>query len=316
MRTLIIGSGGYIGAACARAMRAAGHEVSGLARSAEAEARLSKDGYGALRGDLTNVEELARGILAFDAVLYTPRVTFAEEGESLGSLVKAFEGTGKTFIFTTGTGVMNIESPLGEWRHETFGEGDAFKTVPWIQQRVEVENNFLSASQCGVRAMLLRPPHVWGHGNSTLVRGLVEGFRKTGEVNYIGYGLHQYASVHVDDLGEASRLVLERGESGGAYNAVGGEVNLITLARATAKLLGCEARSISLDEAKKIWGDWMAPNLYAMACPARGPKMRALGWVPQHQDIEVDIREGGYETIEVGESFDVATQKRLGVLKS
>lgn len=316
MRTLIIGSGGYIGSACARAMRAAGHEVSGLARSEEAHARLGKDGYGALRGDLSNIETLAHDVLTFDAVLFTPRVSFAEEAQSLRPLVNAFEGTGKTFIYTSGTGVMNIESPLGEWRHETYNEGDVFKTVPWIQQRVEVENKFLSAAQSGVRAMLLRPPHVWGHGNSTLLRGLVEGYRKTGEVNYVGYGLHQYASVHVDDLGEVSRLVLERGEAGGTYNAVGGEVNLLTLARAIAKVLSCEARSISLDDAKKIWGDWMAPNLYAMACPARGPKARALGWVPQHQDIEVDIREGGYENIEVGESFDVATQRRLGVIKS
>lgn len=316
MKTLIIGSGGYIGSACARAMRVAGHEVSGLARSAEAEARLHSDGYGALRGDLSSIAELARDILAFDAVLYTPRVTFAEEGLSLGPLVKALEGTGKTFIYTSGTGVMNIESPLGEWRHETFGEGDKFVTVPWIQQRVEVENTFLGAARRGVRAMLLRPPHVWGHGNSTLVRGLVEGYRKTGEVNYIGYGLHQYASVHVDDLGEIGRLVLERGEAGGTYNAVGGEVNLVTLARATAKLLGCEARSISLDEAKKIWGEWMAPNLYAMACPARGPKARALGWAPRHHDIEADIREGGYEHIQPGESFDAATQRRLGVAKT
>jgi nucleoside-diphosphate-sugar epimerase len=316
MKTLIIGSGGYIGSACARAMRAAGHEVSGLARNAEIEARLAKDGYGALRGDLSDIAPLARAVLAFDAVLYTPRVTFAEEGQSLGPLVAAFKGTGKTFIYTSGTGVMNIESPLGEWRHETFSEGDAFTTLPWIQQRVEVENKFLSEAQRGVRAMLLRPPHVWGHGNSTLVRGLVEGYRKTGEVNYVGLGLHQYASVHVDDLGEISRLVLERGEAGGVYNAVGGEVNLITLARATAKLLGCEARSVTLDEAKKIWGDWMAPNLYAVACPARGPKARALGWAPQHHDIEVDIRKGGYEAIEVGEDFDAATQKRFGVIKS
>ena len=77
MRTLIIGSGGYIGAACANAMRAAGHDVSGLARNADVEARLRRDGYGALPGDLSDIARLSRGILDFDAVLYTPRVTFA-----------------------------------------------------------------------------------------------------------------------------------------------------------------------------------------------------------------------------------------------
>lgn len=315
MRTLIIGCGGYIGSACASAMRAAGHEVSGLARTAEIETRLRKDGYGALRGDLSNVGPLAREILNFDAVLYTPRVTFAEEGMSLDPLVAALEGTDKAFIYVSGTGVMMFETPLGEWRPETFKETDPFIPLPWIQQRVDVENKFLSAARRGVRAMLVRPPHVWGHGNSTLVRGLVEGYRKTGEVNYVGYGLQPYANVHVDDLGELGRLVLEHGVPGGVYNAVGGETNFRSLARATARLLGCEARSISLDEAKKIWGEWMAPNLYAMSCPARGPQAMALGWVPKHLDIEVDVFEGGYQHIQLGESFDLATQKRLGVIK-
>ena len=50
-------------------MKAAGHEGSGLARSPEAEARLRKDGYGALRGDLGNIDALARDILSFEAVL-------------------------------------------------------------------------------------------------------------------------------------------------------------------------------------------------------------------------------------------------------
>ena len=313
MRTLIIGSGGYIGTACASAMRAAGHDVSGLARSADVEARLRGDGYGALAGDLSDIVRLSRDILDFDAVLYTPRVTFAEEKQSLQPLVDALEGTGKTFIFVTGTGVMAINAHLGEWRPEIFTETGLFVALPFMQQRVDVENRVLDAANRGVRAMVLRPPHVWGHGASTLVRGLVECYRRRGDVCYVGYGLQPYAHVHVDDLGELSRLVLERGVPGGVYNAVGGETDFRTMARATAKLLGCEARSITIEETKAIWGDWMGPILYGTSCPARGPQAWALGWTPRHFDIEVDILEGGYENVQLDESFDAATQRRLGV---
>jgi nucleoside-diphosphate-sugar epimerase len=311
---LIIGSGGYIGAACASAMRAAGHEVSGLARDAGVAARLQGDGYGVLPGDLSDIGRLARDILEFDAVLYTPRVTFAEEKVALMPLVEALEGTGKAFIFVTGTGVMSVNARQGEWRPEVFTETDTFVPLPWIQQRVDVENRFLSAAERGVRAILLRPPHVWGYGGSTLVRGLVECYRRRGDVCYVGYGLHPYAHVHVDDLGELSRLVLERGVAGGVYNAVGGETNFRTMARATAQLLGCEARSVDIEESKAIWGDWVGPNLYATSCPARGPQARALGWTPKHIDIEVDVLGGGYDEAELGESFDAATRRRLGAV--
>ncbi|MGD9796312.1 MAG: NAD-dependent epimerase/dehydratase family protein [Acidimicrobiia bacterium] len=288
--------------------------MSGLARDEQIAARLTRDGYGAVRGTLTEIDVLVSQIVDFDAIVYTPRVSFAEEGQALGPLVGSLEGTGKAFVFVTGTGVMAVNAHRGEWRHEIFAEDDPFVALPWMQQRVDVENAFLTAAQRGVRAMLLRPPHVWGHGNSTLVRGLVEGYRKTGEVNYVGHGLHTYAHVHVDDLGELGRLVVERGVAGGVYNAIGGESDFRTMARATARLLGCEARSITVDQTRAIWGEFMGPILFATSCPARGPRARELGWVPQHVDIEVDIAGGGYEHVQLGESFDLATQKRLGVI--
>jgi len=314
VRTLIIGSGGYIGSAMARSLRAGGHDVFGLARDGTIAERLARDGYGSVQGQLTQVDALADRLQDFDAIIYTPRVTFAEEGQALGPLVASVEGTGKAFVFVTGTGVMAVNAHDGAWRHEIFTEDDPFVALPWMQRRVDVENEFLTAARRGVRAMLLRPPHVWGHGNSTLIRGLVEGYRKTGEVNYVGHGLHTYAHVHVDDLGELGRLVVERGVAGGVYNAVGGECDFRTMARATARLLGCPARSISVDDTRAIWGEFMGPILFATSCPARGPRARELGWTPPRFDIEDDIARGGYEHIEIGESFDVATQKRLGVI--
>lgn len=313
MHTLIIGAGGYIGSAIARAVKQAGHEVSGLGRDAEVEARLRRDGYGALRGDFSDLPRLAESLLAFDAVVYTPRVSFAEEGASLDTLLGALEGTGKTFVYISGTGVMNITTPNGEWRPETYGETDPFTPEAWIQHRVDVERRFLSSAERGVRAMLLRPSHVWGHGGSTIFSALFDGIRRTGSAGYVGMGLNQFAHVHVDDLAELCRLVLERGQAGGVYNAVAGEMNTRAYARAAAEVMRCPTRSLTMDEAKAIWGEWMAPALFGMACPARGPQALALGWTPQHLDPDVDIREGRYQDSTATAEFEAATRRRLGV---
>jgi len=313
MKTLIFGAGGYIGSAAALALKGAGHEVSGFARNADVQARLRSDGFGALLGDLSDLPSLARGVLDFDAIVFTPRLSFAEEGQTLEALVSALEGTGKTFIFVTGTGVMNVSTPLGEWRSETFGETDPFTPEPWIAHRVQVERRFLSWADRGVRAMLLRPSHVWGRGGSTIFSALFDGIRRSGAAAYIGQGLNDFAHVNVDDLADLCRLVLERGEPGGIYNAVSGEMNPRAAARAAAEVMQCRTTSLTLEEAQALWGQWMAPALFGMSCTARGPQALALGWKPTRLDPEVDIRDGGYQNGPSMLDFERATRARLGV---
>lgn len=313
MRVLVIGATGYIGAAATQTLLRAGHDAVGLARTAEAEGRLRELGGGAIRGDVTDAGVLAQAASGFDAVMFTPRVTFAQEAEALAALVTALEGSGKTLIYLSGTGVMSIETPNGEWCDEAIGEKTPFTPLPWIRQRVDAELAFLGAAERGVRAMLLRPAHVWGYGGSTMLRALFQGARATGAAPYVGLGLHAYAHVHVDDLADLCRLVLERGESGATYNGVGGEMNFRDLARATAQVLGCEARSITQAQAQEIWGEWQGRLLFGMSCPARAPQSRALGWAPRRMDLEEDIRDGGYERGPLHDAFDQATQERLGV---
>ncbi|HKH84189.1 MAG TPA: NAD-dependent epimerase/dehydratase family protein [Gemmatimonadales bacterium] len=51
MRVFVTGATGYIGSVVADHLRAAGHTVSGLARSDESVARLSAAGIQAVKGD-------------------------------------------------------------------------------------------------------------------------------------------------------------------------------------------------------------------------------------------------------------------------
>jgi nucleoside-diphosphate-sugar epimerase len=143
--------------------------------------------------------------------------------------------------------------------------------------------------------MVVRPPLIYGHGGSTQVPAIFASVQKTGKACYIGSGLNLYSNVHVDDLAEAYRAVVERGSPGALYHAVSGEVNFRSIAEAVAEVMECETESISFARSCELWGELLAGN--GLAVNSRSVPRRTrdeLGWEPQHLDLIDDIRNGSY----------------------
>ncbi|MEP7176158.1 MAG: NAD(P)H-binding protein, partial [Gemmatimonadales bacterium] len=69
MHVFLTGASGYIGGAVADRLRAAGHDVSGLARSDAASARLTAAGIRPLRGDFSSPASLATAARSADGVI-------------------------------------------------------------------------------------------------------------------------------------------------------------------------------------------------------------------------------------------------------
>ena len=295
MRVFIAGAGGYLGGALARAFVGAGHEVAALARGEDKARAFAAQGLEPVLGDLDNLGALRGQLAGMDAIVLAAAIPFDQEWGVADALIGALEGSGKPFIMTSGTAVLSHETPNGEWRQETYAEDEPFTPPPWIALRVETENRVRAAAGRGVRAMVVRPPLIWGHGGSKQVPAIFQSARTTGAACYIGAGLNLYTHVHVDDLAEIYVLALEKGVAGALYHAVAGEVCWRTLARAVAKVNGVEARSVSLDEAREIWGPFIGPLFFGVSSRSRAVRTRAeLGWSPSRPDLEADILTGSY----------------------
>lgn len=292
----VIGAGGYVGTSVCESLAAAGKDITGLARSPESAAQLRAKGYaaaGANAGDPEAIAELADG---FDATIICATLPFEDEADFLRALLDRYAGSGRAMIFTSGTAVLSIETPNGEWREENFGEDDLFTAPPWMQVRVDTENMFRSYADRDVRAMVIRPPLIWGRGASYQIPAIFDSIEKTGAACYRGLGLNLYSNVHVDDLADIYRLALEKGQAGALYHAVAGESNFRSLAEAAAQAIGCEARSVDTAEATEIWGERLAPLFFGVSSRSRAPRTRAeLGWEPRHLDVIEDIRNGSYK---------------------
>ncbi|RUN78371.1 NAD-dependent epimerase/dehydratase family protein [Sphingomonas sp. TF3] len=294
MKVLVIGATGYIGSHIAQRLVRAGHAVSGTARSAGAAERVA--GLGALPviGDLTELDTLDRAIADADAVVYAAQLLLEPEHDTLAALVERLAGGGKTLIFTSGSGVLSQKTD-GDWSEDSFAEADDFVPSKWLVRRVETETLVRSAGDRGVRAMVVRPPMIWGHGGCGLIEAFYASAARTGEVCYLGRGLNLYSNVHVDDLAEVYALAIERGTPAALYHCVAGEVAHRTLAERVAAQLGCATRSIGFDEAAKIWGKFLALIIMSTCSRTSSPRARAeLGWTPRHLDMLSDVAHAAY----------------------
>ncbi|WP_084355832.1 NAD-dependent epimerase/dehydratase family protein [Novosphingobium lentum] len=295
MNTFVIGANGYLGSHVAAELKAHGHAVSGLARSGELAAQLATRGVTPFPGLLTEPATLERIAREFDGIVFAPVVPFEEEGPALATLLGTLKGSGKPFLFTSGTGVLSIPAQDGAWHQESFAEDDPYVARHWLSLRVETENLVRAAHTDGVRAIVMRPPQIWGNGGSKQVPAIFESVEKTGAACYIGAGLNLYTHVHVEDLARQYRLAIETGTAGALYHAVAGEVNWRTLAEAVAQVMDCATRSVTYAEACDIWGEMYADLFFAVSSRSRCVRGRAdLGWAPTKFDLVEDIRTGSY----------------------
>lgn len=284
MNIFVIGATGFVGSRIVRQLSASGDTVTGFARDAAGAAKVSASGGTPHIGefDLSLLTELCR---AADATVFAPQLPEQDqEYEVVSALLSALEGTGKAFLFTSGTGVLGQRTD-GAWCEESYAEDDPFVTSKYLLRRRQTEELTRAAGERGVRAMVVRPPLIWGEGFHGFVDQILTSIERTGTACYIGNGLNLYSHVHVEDLAELYQRVIDRGQSGGLYHAVAGELNNRMLAELVARQQGVSTRSVTIAEAIDIWGKFTTLIVLAVCSRSRCPRSRQeLGWLPHHLD--------------------------------
>jgi nucleoside-diphosphate-sugar epimerase len=298
MTALILGATGYVGSHVAAALIARGHEVTGVARSAANEKLLAKRGVAAVSASFDDLSRLASLAAGFDIVVMCAMMPFEAELPLMNALIDACRSGSTThLLFTSGTGVLSIESLDGQWSQYTFAEDDPFPFAARYNRliRLKTENLVREASSGRLRTYVIRPPLIFGNAGSIQVPQFFESACKTGSACYLGAGLNLYSTVHVEDLAEVYCLALERGIPGALYHAVSGEANFRYIAEAVAEVVGCDAKSLNYAEACELWGKvWVDLALAVNSRSVAKRTVAELGWSPQKPDLIEDIRSGSY----------------------
>ena len=187
MKIFITGASGYIGGSVAAALMAAGHQVSGLARSNDTMAALAKLGMTPVRGTLDDAEVLAKAAHDADVTVNTANAGHRAAAEVM---LKALAGTGKTILHTDGSSIVGTRA-RGEFVEKVFDEDTPFTPTPQRAPRVEIDKLVRRAAGDGIRSVVIAPSLIYGRGHglnphSIQVPWLIQMAKKFGVAKHIG----------------------------------------------------------------------------------------------------------------------------------
>jgi nucleoside-diphosphate-sugar epimerase len=310
MNIFLTGANGYIGAAVARRLIAAHHDVTGLVRRPETARSLEAAGIAPLVGSLDDASLLREAARAADALINTAD---ADHAGAVAALAEALAGSGKPFIHTSGSSLVG-DRAAGEPAERVYTEDAPPPPArPEMVARAAINQRVIDSVHAGVRPIVIVPSMVYGGGRSVQLPRLIEQSAKAGAGVHIGRGLNRWSNVHLDDLADLYLLALtalaERRLSPGETFYVGdGEASLRDIAAAISRMLGFGGATVSwtLDEASRVWGDFMADMGLANNSRISSEKARRLlGWRPRggpsggghsggRVDLLTDVESGSY----------------------
>jgi nucleoside-diphosphate-sugar epimerase len=285
----ITGASGYIGAEVASAFRAEGYAVAGLVRSDASATATADRGVRVVRGDLRDPATFRDAVRAADVVIHTGATNDADfptvDQAAVEDMLRTLTGTGKTFIYTSGSWVLGSTGDAG-------GDEDSTPDpLPMVAFRAGLEQRIRAAKDAGVRTMIIRPGFVYGHG-----RGIVAGFVRQAVqdrvVRYVGAGLNRVSLVHIADLATLYVLAAKRGTAGATYHGVSGaSLTYRDLARSVAALADLPKEKVEswpVDQARTVLG-WYADG-FLMDQNLRSDKTQAaLGWIPARSYVTEEL---------------------------
>jgi nucleoside-diphosphate-sugar epimerase len=296
MRVFVTGASGHLGSAIVPELIAAGHDVTGLARSDQAATTVTALGATVHRGDLDDLDGLVKAAADADGVIHLAfdhdrmrtgdwAAAITADLAVLHAFGDALAGTGKALVGTSGTlAVSNLGRPGTE---EDAGAPGG---------RTDAENAVLGFAERGVRSSVVRVPPIT---HSTLdrhgfARTLITIAKETGVAGYPGDGTNRWAAGHTLDVGHLYRLALEDAPAGARWHAAGDEgIPLRDIARSIGDHLGVPAESIPDGRMQEHFG-FLATVIVLDNPTSTQTTRRTLGWQPTHPGLLADFAHGDY----------------------
>lgn len=293
MNVFVTGAAGFIGGSIATGLVQAGHNVTGLVRSAEQADELKALGMNAVIGTLDDSQLLAQQARAADAVI---NAASSDHRGAVAALLDALRGSNKVFLHTSGSSIVGDASG-GKSSDDIYYEDNLPEPTVDKADRVAIDNLVLAAAQDGVNSAVICNTLIYGHSlgvkrDSVQLPRLLKQARKSGVVRHVGTGQNIWSNVHIEDVVALYQLALTKNVPGTFYFVESGEASFIDMTTAMAEALNLgEPQDWPLQDAEAEWGYEMANYGLGSNSRVRGKHARALlGWTPKRTSVVEWIR--------------------------
>ncbi|WP_084727681.1 NAD-dependent epimerase/dehydratase family protein [Rhodococcoides yunnanense] len=325
MRVFITGGTGHSGSHIIPELIAAGHQVTGLARSDTSASALAALGARVRRGSLEDLDGLKEAAADSDGVIHVAHrqdllpsggmdAVASAELPIMLAYGEALAGSGKPLV---AAGSIGSTGNLGRPGTETdpalpVGVEDSGT----LRARNIVESTVISLAEQGVRSSIVRIANI-AHDTTDsagFLPMLIALAKERGFAGYPGDGTNVWNAVHVRDLASVFRLALEKGPAGSYWHAVeDGGVSFREIAESIGSRLGVPAVSIPLDELMLPGYFGFLSNVVTQSFPTSNNVTRStLGWQPTEPSLLADLDNGHYfPVVTTADRDDVATLARF-----
>ncbi len=307
MHIFVTGGSGQTGPTIVTELIAAGHTVTGLARSSKAANRLRQLGADVLEGSLDELDVLMKGAQSADGVIHMafggdfsdPPSMTRRDCAAITALGQALIGSGKPFVSTSGTLVMTAGHVANEFDPPDPESLGSF--------RIPGERACFGFTDQGVRCSIVRlAPTVHGPEDHGFIPFLISAARRTGVSVYVGEGANRWPAIHRRDAATVFRLAIEKAPAGSVLHGVGETaITLQSVAHHIGRMLRIPTASLSPEEAASHFKNQFLAKCFATDAPVSSAHTRALlDWKPMHPTLLEDLEIGDYFSVQAASAFD------------
>ena len=297
MKVTLTGATGFIGSHVLSELLDHGHDVTALIHDDSRSDALAERGVKPVVVDLFDRAAVARLLADSDGAIHTASpgdATSADlDSAVVEAAIEAFAGTGKPYLHIAGTWIYGSNPAITE---ESPTDPPAL-----MAGRGPIDQRVLAAE--GMRGVVIESGVAFGDGGGGLP-GLLLASPRDGAGNLImlGSGRQRWSTVHVGDLANFFRRVLEDESARGRY-IVGDGLNPTVAAVTEAAAVATGAPGAvpgSDEEARARLGDYLAEALLADEAASAAKARAELGWAPAHAGLVAELRDGSYRKVAAG----------------
>jgi len=291
MRVALTGATGFVGSHVLTELQEHGHQVTALVRDHSQADIVAARGATPAVIDLYDRATLVSLLSDVDGAIHTAspgdETSANLDSAVVDAAIEAFTGTGKPYLHISGQWIYGANLAITEQSR--------LNAPPLVAWKEPIERRVLDAN--GMRGVVIVAGVAYGDGGGG-IPGLLLGSPRddAGNLIMLGTGRQHWSTVHVADLADFFRRVLEDDSARGLYIVGdGSNPTVADITEAAAVAVGAPgAVPGSDDEARARLSDYFAEVLL-LDQGADAARARAqFDWHPSHPGLVDDLRSGSY----------------------